>query len=306
MSNIVAYPSIYAIGHAAIRDIFSTDVIVEEKIDGSQFSFKWTDGCGITEARSKGAELDISNNGDNCNKLFQPAVKTMLQLAKDGKLKSGWIYRGEALCKPKHNTLAYNRAPETGFILFDIDDGLQNYMSRADKEKEASRLGLEIVPVLFQGKVDNFEQIQGFMEQESCLGGIKIEGFVVKNYNLFTVEKKVMLGKYVSEAFKEKHRSDWKADHPNKADIMTALEMTYRNENRWIKAIQHLQERGELKGMPEDIGPLMKEVSLDVLKEEQDEIKQKLFDWAWRRLSTGVTKGLAQWYKERLAQNALS
>ena len=33
------YPKVYAMGHAAIRDLLRDDVVVEEKIDGSQFSF---------------------------------------------------------------------------------------------------------------------------------------------------------------------------------------------------------------------------------------------------------------------------
>jgi ATP-dependent RNA circularization protein (DNA/RNA ligase family) len=36
---ILSYPSIYALGHRAIRELFDGPVVVEEKIDGSQFSF---------------------------------------------------------------------------------------------------------------------------------------------------------------------------------------------------------------------------------------------------------------------------
>ena len=34
-----SFPSVYAVGHAALADLFLDDVIVEEKVDGSQFSF---------------------------------------------------------------------------------------------------------------------------------------------------------------------------------------------------------------------------------------------------------------------------
>lgn len=293
---ITSYPSIYAIGHKAIGDIFSTEVLIEEKIDGSQFSFKRISGTEYI-AKSKGAIL-----GGDIQALFKPAMETMVSLLPQ--LKIGWTYRGEAVCRPKHNTLAYGRAPKGGVILFDVDDGLENYLSRSEKEIEASRLGLEVVPILYQGKVENFEEFKSFLERESCLGGAKIEGFVVKNYNLFTQDKKVKMGKFVSEAFKEKHRTDWKVSNPGRADIITILSLTYAHPNRWLKAVQHLAEKGELKNEYCDIGPLMREVNADVLKEEIDTIKDKLFQWAWKNISWGLTKGLPEWYKEQLAKGA--
>ena len=295
---ITSYPSIYQIGHKAISDIFSTEVLIEEKIDGSQFSFKRISETDY-EAKSKGAIL----NGD-IPSLFKPAMDTMVGLLPH--LKTGWTYRGEAVCKPKHNTLCYDRAPKGGLILFDVDDGLENYLTRGEKESEAVRLGLEIVPVLFKGVVHSFETIQSLLDRESYLGGCKIEGFVVKNYELFTIDKKVKMGKFVSEAFKEKHRTDRKVSNPGRDDILTMLGKTYAHEGRWRKAIQHLQELGKLKGEPSDIGPLMKEINADILKEEVDVIKEKLFQWAWKTISSGATRGFPEWYKEYLAKGAFS
>ncbi len=34
-----SYPKIYGLGHKAITELLSDNVMVEEKIDGSQFSF---------------------------------------------------------------------------------------------------------------------------------------------------------------------------------------------------------------------------------------------------------------------------
>ena len=294
--SITSYPSIYQIGHKAIGDIFSTEVLIEEKIDGSQFSFKRTSETEFL-AKSKSCVL-----GDDIPNLFRPAMETMCRLLPE--LKIGWTYRAEAICRPKHNTLQYGRAPRCGCILFDVDDGLENYLTREEKEAEAERLGLEIAPVLYRGTVDTFEKLIYFLDKESCLGGVNIEGFVVKNYNLFTADKKVKMGKYVSEEFKEKHRTDWKVNNPNKDDILELLATTYRHEGRWNKAIQHLQEQGLLLNDPKDIGPLMKEIILDIDKEEVDNIKDKLWEWAKRKILAGATRGFPEFYKKKLAEDS--
>ena len=39
LNQISSYPKIYSLGHAAILDLLDGRVIVEEKVDGSQFSF---------------------------------------------------------------------------------------------------------------------------------------------------------------------------------------------------------------------------------------------------------------------------
>ena len=41
---IHSYSKVYQIGHKVIRDIFNDEVLIEEKIDGSQFSFGVIDG----------------------------------------------------------------------------------------------------------------------------------------------------------------------------------------------------------------------------------------------------------------------
>ncbi len=219
MQHINSYPSIYAIGHKAIADIFSSPVLIEEKIDGSQFSFGRIDGELV--CRSKGKDIIL----DAPEKMFGKAIDVVKPLS----LHDGWIYRGEYLQKPKHNTLQYSRVPFGHIILFDINTGLEEYMTSSEKYEEAYRLGLESVPVLFNGKVDNFEVFKEFLSIESILGGTLIEGVVVKNYSQFTKEKKVAMGKYVSKHFKETHSGEWKKSNPSQGDIEILLINEYRN-----------------------------------------------------------------------------
>jgi len=292
---INSYPSVYAIGHKAIQDIFNGEVIVEEKIDGSQVSFGVIDG--ELQCRSKGKQLIL----DAPEKMFQRAVKVVREI--EPLLHPGWIYRCEYLQSPKHNTLAYDRTPEKNLIGFDIVVGEEDYLIPEQKASEFHGIGLECVPLLHSGVVENIEMLNSFLDRISILGGCKIEGVVVKNYSLFTIEKKVAMGKYVSENFKEIHGNDWRTRNPTGKDIVGMLIESYRTPARWQKAVQHLAERGELDNSPKDIGALLKEVSLDVKKECEEEIKQSLFDHAWKNIARGIVAGLPDWYKQELAKS---
>jgi hypothetical protein len=294
MNQIHSYPSVMQIGHKMIADIFKSPVLVEEKIDGSQFSFGLIGGELVCRSKGKQQLLDAPDE------MFKKAIEVIRTLI----LHPEWTYRGEYLAKPKHNTLAYSHTPTNNIILYDINTGLEEYMSPADKRAEAERLGLECVPVMFEGMVTDFEMFKSFLDRESVLGGCKVEGIVIKNYSMFTAEKKVAMGKYVSEAFKETHGVDWKERNPNKADVEMLLIEQYRTDARWQKAIQHLRESGALTETPQDIALLMREVPVDILKECEEEIKEKLFKHFWPKISRGVTRGLPEWYKDQLAQSA--
>lgn len=294
--TINSYPTVFAIGHKAIEGIFSSPVIVEEKIDGSQFSFGLIDG--ELQCRSKGKQLIL----DAPEKMFVKAVEQVRGLEKV--LHPNWIYRCEYLEKPKHNTLAYDRIPEKHIIGFDIVVGEETYLSPEEKRAEFERIGLETVTKLFTGKIENLEMFNGFLDRVSILGGSKIEGVVVKNYSLFTIEKKVAIGKYVSESFKEVHSGEWRKNNPTGKDIAQQLIEKYRTPARWQKAVQHLRESGDYDGSPRDIGNLMREVGQDVMRECEGEIKDILFEHYWKQIQRGITVGLPEWYKQELAQSA--
>ena len=293
---IHSYPSVCALGHKMIEGIFSGPVVIEEKIDGSQFSFGVIDGELM--ARSKGKQLLL----DAPEKMFSRAVASVMDIQMQ--LHPDWVYRGEYLEKPKHNSLAYDRVPTRNIIGFDICPGLEEYLSPAEKQAEFERLGLECVPTLFEGEVSGMEMFNTFLERVSVLGGCKVEGVVVKNYSLFTAEKKVAMGKYVSENFKEIHAGEWRKANPTNADIVTQLIDRYKTPARWQKAIQHLREAGELTGTPKDIGALMREVPQDVLKECKEEIMGILFGHFWKHIQRGITAGLPEYYKQELAKHA--
>jgi hypothetical protein len=248
--------------------------------------------------RSKGKNLIL----DAPEKMFNKAVAEVRSISH--LLTPGWIYRGEYLEKPKHNSLAYDRVPAHNIIGFDIMTGLETYQIPDEKRAEFARLGLECVPTLYEGVVDGLDMFNSFLERVSVLGGCKIEGVVVKNYSLFTLEKKVALGKYVSENFKEIHGGEWRKANPTNDDIVGLIVERYKTPARWQKAVQHLTEAGALEGSPRDIGALMREIPEDTARECQDEIKEILFAHFWPKVRRGVVAGVPEWYKQELAKLA--
>lgn len=292
-----SYPKVHALGHAAIKNLLLDPVLVEEKVDGSQFSFgKFVDPAGLEylRCRSRGAELNV----DAPDKMFAAGVSTARELFL--LLHPGWAYRGEYLAKPKHNTLAYDRVPARHVILFDVNTGHEMYLSYDEKSTEAVRLGLEVVPFIHAGRVESLDFFRSLLDRASVLGGQRVEGVVVKNYVRFGADGKALIGKFVSEAFKEVHGADWRERNPTHADVLTTLVARYRTPARWAKAVQHLREVGKLEDTPRDIGKLLESAREDTRIECEDEIKTALFAWAWPHISRGCATGLAEWYKEEL------
>ena len=314
MSSFHSYPSIFGLGHKAIQFLLSTDVQVEEKIDGSQFSFGLFDelvAVPITEClpylldavptrelkvRSKGAVM----HPDAPEKMFTAAVESVK--ARLHLLHVGWTYRAEYLCKAHHNALAYDRIPNGHLIIFDINSGEEEYLDYEAKKAEAERIGLEVVPRLYSGRLDSIEQFRQFLCTTSILGGQAIEGVVVKpvGYDLFGKDKKCLFGKFVSEAYKETHSKSWSENNPTGKDIIGLIGGALNSQARWQKALQHMKEAGKIEDSVRDIGLLMREIPEDVKKECEEEIKEQLFKWAWPHLRRAVTRGVPEFYKEHL------
>lgn len=295
------YPKVWNMGHPAIADLFDGPVVVQEKIDGSQFTFGVIGG--ELRLRSKGAELFPGTT----DKLFAGAVATAVALAEAGALVEGWQYRGEAMMGPRHNSLAYARAPRGNVILFDVDRGLEDRVAEPLALAEiAEALNIEVVPTLYVGEVSSLDQLRGFLEHDAYLGGAQPEGVVVKNYARWGRDGKMLMGKLVSDAFREAHKKAWTKSNPTRSDIVEALRDTYRSERRWEKAVERLRDAGKLEESPRDIGALMKAVPDDVLEECREEIAAALFSAFWPEIKRGTTAGLAEWYKARLAEQQFS
>lgn len=298
MGSYNSYPKVWAVGHAALTNagFMDAECVFEEKVDGSQFSFGVFGG--ELKCRSKGVQLQV----DAPEGMFLRAVEAAKSLAPV--LHDGWTYRAEYLQSPKHNTLAYSRIPVNHLIIFDIATGEEQYLSAGEKERESARIGLECVPVLHVGKI-NAELPPLLLDRLSILGNVKIEGFVMKPREvIFGTDKKPLIGKYVSEAFKEIHGKEWKKSNPTNSDIVLAIGERFATEARWQKAIQHHLENGGENDV-KAIGQLIKAIQSDVLEEGKDEILEALWQFAKPSITRLCVRGFPEWFKAKLMADAI-
>ena len=293
-TKLPSYGKVYALGHKANQDLLKDPIVAEEKVDGSQFSFGVFNGNLL--ARSRNNQIDLEAPPD----LFKTAVQVIKGLKPD--LKEGHIYRCEYLQKPKHNTLAYDRVPKNNLVLFDVSTPGEYYMDPHQKTEEADRLGLDPAAVIYTGPLTDMDTLDKWLELESMLGGQKIEGVVLKNYERFNSDGKICTGKYVSEKFKERHQKDWKGRHESGSDIKFKIAGALQTETIWEKAVQHARDAGQLEGEPRDIGTLMKLLTQDIHYEHAEFIKDSLYEWASKDIIRMATRGFPEWYKRKLAE----
>lgn len=298
--TIASWPKIYGVAKPEAKSIFSGPVEVTEKIDGSQLNWGLVDGKPVF--KSKRCVIDLNDVPD----LFRPSVAHLLETVY--LWEEDLTYHGEAVCRPKHNTLQYDRVPLGNTVLYGILDGV---MGEAYQELTrgiaAKKLGIDAVPVLYYDQVSSIDQLKG-MIKESYLGGAEMEGVVVKNYELpcelYGRESPLSQAKYVTERFQEQHIKN--PEFAKKGDFLLDLGDSYCTEARWIKSIQRMADEGKLTNTPADIGPLLGFINQDLKEEEAAVIKEKLFKQFWKVISQRSVRGFPQWYKERLLDESIN
>jgi hypothetical protein len=292
-----SYPKVWNLGHPRTEGIMDTEYIVQEKYDGSQFSWQLHEG----EVRYRSRNVVFTK--DDPSDMFKLGVN-YIEAVKD-QLIEGWVYRGEFFSKPKHNTLAYDRVPRGNIVLFDIELDYNVFQPPVETQGYAMELGVDSASFIVRNNVPlTLEEFKGYLERESTLGGVKVEGVVIKNYTNFTPEGHVQMAKFVSEAFKEAHKSNpnFKRGH---GPIVEALGSPLRTEARFRKSVERLRDAGGLTNSAKDIGPLLKDLSDDLDEEHAEVLAKELYSYFRKDILKHANYGFPQWYKEELAKRVL-
>ncbi len=296
------YGKVFPLEHRATRGLLDKPVIVQEKIDGSQVSWGVT-ANGDLLMRSKRVAIDP----ESPPRMFRGPTATIRRLHEAGLLVPGTTYRAEALERPRQNTIAYARIPCGHLVLFDMDMGVQDYASPEMLADTAARFRIECVPLLHSGFMSGLDELNPLLERESVLGGARIEGVVVKRspeHPLFFEDGIAVRAKYVSAAFQEAHRlnPDWQ--RVKQKDLVRMLAESVSTEVRWEKVARTMLYDGSLEGSPRDIGKLIPAIRADIAEECLDDLKDRIWKHFAKRFYAACTRGLPEWYKQRLTEDA--
>jgi len=287
------------------KKIFTGPWHVEEKVDGSQLSFRVSNESDEIVFRNRNRFMSSKNPPKDG--VFTNAILAITLIKHN--LNPQFIYRGEAVCKQKHNNLEYQRTPKKFFVLFDVEDAVNvSFLNYGEKVKEALRLGFEVSPKLFESSNPGDEaELPKIIEKmdngeiKSFLGGIP-EGIVVKNYSRTRSTNVPLLLKLVRDEYKESAQMKKEVSKVVTLDeLCERLGRQYAVIPRFRKSVQHLEEQGDgLTSTNNDINLLVQELDADLLKEYRDDIASALLGFCLPKITNASREGFVEWYKELL------
>ena len=158
-------------GKDFLEGLLNKTVIVNEKMDGAFFGAQKNPETNKFKYFKRNAE--ITHIDRVLSKYYEPAIKHFEGLNSEAvsQIPNNYHFGMEWFTSPKAQTIAYDRLPKNGLILSYIhilDESGQISETIQDKEtldKWASILNIEPPPIVFQGKLTDFqkEKVQEFI-----------------------------------------------------------------------------------------------------------------------------------------------
>lgn len=280
---------------------------IEEKVDGSQLSFQRRGDAVEFRNRSKVIPVEALDNWCYAN-----AARAIARLV--DRLNPAYTYHGEAVCKRRHNVVAYASTPLKFWICYGIYDG-ERHLDRTEMEAECARLGLECVRVLYANEnpadrdptpkvLEIVEQIEAG-EVESCLGGNVIEGVVVKHSAAWHARSKAykhIQFKHVTSTFKERHGERRPPlagyDAESLMAYLARLGNGFALPAVYQKAVQHIREDPSGKTTI-SVASVKREVERDIQKENGRDIAEAIVEAFMPVVMHHATAGVPRWMSEQ-------
>lgn len=296
------YTDVVRLGHQSTEGVLKLGdrIIIQEKLDGANASFRLDHETNCLRAFSRNLEL---NEEENLHGFFEWAQ----QLPKD-ELMAGAVYFGEWLNTHKVKYPGY----EKHFFLFDIYDTTAcEYVDFSIVASEARRLGLQIVPVFYEGEYQGEEHLKSFVGKTALGGRLREEevgeGIVVKNADYRDRFGRQMFVKLVTDVFSEVNRQKTQKDpnQPKSPEVVFAERFV--TMARVEKFLYKLIDEGILEEQfgTKDMGVILKNLNIriheDLLKEEADELPD---GYEEKELRKAVSKVVPLLVKELLTEKA--
>jgi hypothetical protein len=266
MAEFKKFTDVIRLGHKSTIGVLTEgdNIIVQEKIDGANASFRVVDD--EIYAFSRNTQL----SADNTLRGFYTYAQTL----DVSHMNPDYIYFGEWLVAHK---IQYHLEAMNQFYLFDVFDTVtQRYLPFDVAIHEAYKLGLNLIHVLYTGQYQGFDHLQSFVGK-SDYGDVG-EGIVVKNVDYVNKYGDQMYVKLVSDAFAEVQKQKLPKDPNQPATVEQEFVNTYVTTGRVDKMLHKLVDEGVLDEQygVEDMGVILRNLNVriydDLLKEESDSL----------------------------------
>lgn len=246
-------------------------IVVQEKIDGANFSIRYDPLDNTVKAFSRKTQLscenDLRGGWQWSQNLDVDKVKSVL--GDNLILFMEWLVP---------HTVVYPKERHKNAYCYDIyDTDTQAYLAQSAVKEKVRELGLIYVPVFYDGEFTSWDDLRQFIGTTK-LGGEYGEGIVVKNQDRMPLYTKI-----VTEKFRETKRCSHKTTNPEllaERERVQKIVESVVTEARVEKILNKMVDYGVI---PEDwnehdMGVIArnigKEVYQDCIKEEYDIVEQ--------------------------------
>lgn len=251
-------------------------IVVQEKIDGANFSIRYNEETDSIKAFSRKKILDFKNNLRGAWEWSQKLDKKLVKEV----LGTNLVLFGEWLCS---HTIVYPDDRYQNAYFYDIwNVDSERYLDQDRVEDIVKQLNLIYVPVFYKGEFESWEHLKQFVGRTD-LGGESGEGVVVKNMTRLNDPNTRLpfYVKIVADKFAEK-KSVKKFDEGKleKRVKLQAIVESIVTDARVTKILHKMIDDGII---PEDwdehdMGTIAKnigkEVYYDCVKEEPETVEQ--------------------------------
>ena len=251
-------------------------IVVQEKIDGANFSIRYDEETDSVVAFSRKRQLDMITNLRGAWQWTQKLNKELVHevLGTTKVLFSEWLVAHTIIYPDDKYQNAYF------YVVWDTEK--EKYLLQDEVEDIVKRLGLIYVPVFYRGEFQSWEHIKQFVGKTG-LGGEMGEGCVIKNQtrlndpdNKLPFYTKIVTDKF-AETKKIKKVDEGKLER--RAELQLIVE-TVVTEGRVAKLVNKMVDEGII---PENwdehnMGDIAKnigrEIYYDCVKEEPETVEQ--------------------------------
>lgn len=251
-------------------------IIIQEKIDGANFSIRYDEGVNSVKAFSRNKPLNLSNNLRGAWEWSQRLNENLVQEVLGNTL----ILFGEWLVS---HTIVYPDDRYQNAYFYDVwDTETEKYLTQDKVKYIVERLRLNYVPVFYEGEFVSWEHLKQFVGRTD-FGGESGEGIVVKNMTRLNDSNTRLpfYTKIVADKFAEKKSvKEFDESKLERRALLQTIVESVVTEGRVRKLVQKMVDGGLI---PEDwdehnMGDIAKnigrEVYYDCIKEEPETVEQ--------------------------------